>query len=67
MSDVHLLVDFVSGQKTFCQFLNAGYFLDEILGRRVALSHEKLWAEPVLTGLLVQLNKNGKNGQVGQC
>jgi hypothetical protein len=36
-SDVDLLVEFEPGQKTFDHFMDLGFFLDELLGRRVEL------------------------------
>jgi uncharacterized protein len=34
-SDVDLLIDFEPGQKTFDNFMELGFFLDDLLGRRV--------------------------------
>jgi len=36
-SDVDFLVDFKKGQKTFRNLMNLGYFLEELLGRKVEL------------------------------
>jgi uncharacterized protein len=36
-SDVDILVDFVPGQKTFDNFMQLSFFLEEILGRSVDL------------------------------
>lgn len=36
-SDVDLLVDFEPGQKTFLNFVNLGFFLEDVLGRKVEL------------------------------
>lgn len=36
-SDVDFLVDFTSGQKTFRNLMNLGYFLEDLLGRKVEL------------------------------
>lgn len=34
-SDVDLLVEFIPGAKTFSNFMNAAYLLEETMGRRV--------------------------------
>jgi len=34
-SDIDLLIEFKSGQKTFNNFMNVAFFLEEILGRKV--------------------------------
>jgi predicted nucleotidyltransferase len=36
-SDVDLLVEFEPGRKTFDSFMNLGFFLESLLGRRVEL------------------------------
>ena len=36
-SDIDLLVDFEPGQKTFLNFANLRFFLEELLGRKVDL------------------------------
>jgi predicted nucleotidyltransferase len=36
-SDVDILVEFSPGQKTFDNFMNLAFFLEELLGRRVEL------------------------------
>ena len=36
-SDVDLLVEFVPGQKSFDHFMQAAFFLDDLLGRKVDL------------------------------
>lgn len=36
-SDVDLLVEFEPGQKSFINFANLGFFLEEVLGRKVEL------------------------------
>ncbi len=36
-SDVDLLVEFLPGQKTFDNFMQLGFLLEELLGRRVEL------------------------------
>jgi predicted nucleotidyltransferase len=36
-SDVDLLVEFEPGRKTFDSFMNLGFFLESLLGRRVDL------------------------------
>ena len=36
-SDVDLLVEFEPGKKTFLNFLNLSFFLEEVLGRKVEL------------------------------
>lgn len=36
-SDVDILVEFLPGQKTFDNFMNLAFFLENILGRRVDL------------------------------
>ena len=36
-SDVDLLVEFNVGQKTFLNFVNLGFFLEKVLGRKVEL------------------------------
>ncbi|MBS1786386.1 MAG: nucleotidyltransferase family protein [Acidobacteria bacterium] len=36
-SDVDLLVEFTPGQKTFSNFMDLGFFLEELFGRKVDL------------------------------
>jgi uncharacterized protein len=36
-SDIDILVEFEPGKKTFDNFMNLGFFLEELLGRRVDL------------------------------
>ncbi len=36
-SDVDLLVEFIPEQKTFSNFMNLGFFLEELFGRKVDL------------------------------
>lgn len=36
-SDVDLLVDFTEGKKTFRNLMDLGYFLEDLLGRKVEL------------------------------
>ena len=36
-SDIDLLVDFVPGKKTFDNFMELSFFLEELLGRKVEL------------------------------
>jgi predicted nucleotidyltransferase len=36
-SDVDILVEFVPGQKTFNNFMELGFFLEELFGRKVDL------------------------------
>lgn len=36
-SDVDFLVDFKKGEKTFRNLMNLGYFLEDLLGRKVEL------------------------------
>jgi predicted nucleotidyltransferase len=36
-SDIDLLVEFLPGQKTFDNFMNLAFFLEELFGRRVEL------------------------------
>jgi len=40
-SDVDLLVDFESGRKTFDNFIDACFYLEDILGRKVELITEE--------------------------
>jgi len=37
LSDVDLLVDFVPGKKTFDNFMDLSFFLEELFGRKVEL------------------------------